>query len=161
MERGEGFVSFTFDLVIMAESMDELVARLSVWKTGFESKGLRVNMTKTKILTSRCDTYTKQEPVRWPCSVCQKGVGSNSIFCKFCMRWIHERCSGIPGKLKPDPTFECKTCSGSTPHQVPHITAVPVGNDSREVVDSFCYLGDMSGQSGGCSDAITARVRSA
>ena len=48
-----------------------------------------------------------------------------------------------------------------SPHQVSHITVIPVGNDSLEVVDSFCYLGDVSGQSGGCFDAITARVRSA
>ena len=29
------------------------------------------------------------------------------------------------------------------------------------MVDSFCYLGDVSGQSGGCFDAITLRVLSA
>ena len=38
------------DLVIVAESTEELTARLSLWKTHMESKGLRVNMGKTKTM---------------------------------------------------------------------------------------------------------------
>ena len=48
---------------------------------------------------------------KWPCGVYKKGVGSNSIQCKKCTKWMHKKCSGIKGKLQPDPNFQCKTCS--------------------------------------------------
>ena len=38
------------DLFIIAKSTEELTARLSLWKTHMESKGLRVNMGKTKTM---------------------------------------------------------------------------------------------------------------
>ena len=36
----------------------------------------------------------------FPCAVCRKGVGSNSIHCQFCRCWVHKRCHGVRGKLK-------------------------------------------------------------
>ena len=36
-----------------------------------------------------------------------------------------------------------------------------IGDEKLEVVDAFCYLGDMSDQTGGCFKAITARIDSA
>ena len=30
----------------------------------------------------------------WPCVVCGKGVGANSIQCTDCCGWVHKRCSG-------------------------------------------------------------------
>ena len=30
-----------------------------------------------------------------PCGVCSKGVGSNSIQCTSCQKWVHKECSGI------------------------------------------------------------------
>ena len=38
------------DLVIIAESMDECVRRLLIWKGAMEEKGLRVSAGKTKIM---------------------------------------------------------------------------------------------------------------
>ena len=38
------------DLVIIAESLEEYVRRLSMWKEAMEEKGLRVNAGKTKIM---------------------------------------------------------------------------------------------------------------
>ena len=35
--------------------------------------------------------------VRWPCGVCDRGVGSNSIQCISCQKWVHKKCSGIKG----------------------------------------------------------------
>ena len=35
------------DLVIIAETINELLGKLSNWKSAIESKGLRVNMGKT------------------------------------------------------------------------------------------------------------------
>ena len=40
------------DLVIIAETLSELLEKFRVWKANLESKGLRVNVGKTKILVS-------------------------------------------------------------------------------------------------------------
>ena len=40
------------ELVIMADTLDECIARLRIWKTGMESKGLQVNKKKTNFLIS-------------------------------------------------------------------------------------------------------------
>ena len=43
------------DLVIIAETEDELKMKLIKWKANLEAKGLRVNMRKTKIMVSGVD----------------------------------------------------------------------------------------------------------
>jgi len=40
-----------------------------------------------------------QKAVRWPCEVCSKGVGSNSLQCTSCQKWVHQKCSGIKGSM--------------------------------------------------------------
>ena len=45
-------------------------------------------------------------------SVCRKGVGRNSIFCKSSDAWIHKKCSGINGKLVDITNFKCYRCLG-------------------------------------------------
>jgi len=66
------------DLAVIAESEEELIKRLNEWKDIVESKGMRVNMNKTKV-TSGERQKVRQKAVRWPRGVCSKGVGSNSI----------------------------------------------------------------------------------
>ena len=43
---------YSDDLMISAESMEELLVKVQTWKTEMEKKGLRVNMGKTKIMES-------------------------------------------------------------------------------------------------------------
>ena len=40
------------DLVILAETFEGLMAKMTVWKNGLESKGLKVNIGKTKVMIS-------------------------------------------------------------------------------------------------------------
>jgi len=40
------------DLVVIAESEDELMKRLREWKGNVENRGIRVNMNKTKVVIS-------------------------------------------------------------------------------------------------------------
>ena len=64
-----------------------------------------MNMGKTMIMVSGLDLDLLKRSEKDPCGVCQKGVDSNSILsCGGCLRWIHEKCSGIKG---PDPDFRC------------------------------------------------------
>ena len=69
-------------------------------------KGLRVNVDKTKTMISRADGGTAVVEGEWPCAVCRKGVGSNSILCGVCNKWVHKRCSGIRGRLQHVLGFE-------------------------------------------------------
>ena len=65
-----------------------LIERLREWKENVESKGMRVNMNKTKVMMSGERQMVRQKAARWPCGVCNKGVGSNSLQCTRCQKWI-------------------------------------------------------------------------
>ena len=87
------------DLMIAAETLEDLERRYAAWKDSIEGKGLRVNTGKTKIMicsTSRGATFPEGQ---FPCGVCHKCVATNSIFCNYCMHWVHKRCSGVRGRL--------------------------------------------------------------
>jgi len=99
------------DLAVIAETEEELIKRLNEWKENVESKGVRVNMNKTKVMISGERQKVIQKAVRWPCGVCSKGVGSNSIQCSSCQKWVHQKCSGIKGSMsKVAKSFICRGC---------------------------------------------------
>ena len=149
------------DLVIVAESLEELMEKLDKWKNGMEQKGLRVNMKKTKIMYSGPNLASLVDSGKWPCSVCRKGVGNNSILCVSCNMWVHKKCSGIKQKLKIDPTFKCGRCNGvARPIDGRMKEKVDFANSHLDVVQKFCYLGDTLGPEGGCKEATIARMRS-
>ena len=68
------------DLAVIAETEEELIKRLNEWKDNVESKG----MNKTKDMISGEHQKVRQKAVRWPCGVCSRGVGSNSLQCTSC-----------------------------------------------------------------------------
>ncbi|XP_068686740.1 uncharacterized protein [Montipora foliosa] len=150
------------DLVISSDSLDNLLARLCTWKLGLESKGLRVNMSKTKILMSGPNLYSLCDSEKFPCAIYRKGVGSNSIFCNGCSHWVHKKCSQIPDRLTSVPTFRCSRCRGTArPVDGRPCNSVTLDKQPLEVVDSFLYLGDTICAGGGCETAIIARIRAA
>ena len=63
------------DLVVIAQTEDDLIKRLNEWKDKEENKGMRVNMNKTKGMISGERQKQVQKAVRWPCGVCGRGVG--------------------------------------------------------------------------------------
>jgi len=79
-----------------------------------------------------------QKAVRWPCGVCGRGIGINSI-----QKWIHRKFSGLKGSMfKVMKAFVCRGCVN--PLTVTGCTSVDIGvNANLELVDKFCYLGDM------------------
>jgi len=50
-------------------------------KNGVEDKGMKVNMNKTKVLINGEIHKGVQNTRRWPCGVCSRGVGRNSMQC--------------------------------------------------------------------------------
>jgi hypothetical protein len=98
------------DLALIAETEEELIDKIRRWKDGMENKGLRVNVAKTKVLIC-CKKFVKVDASgKYPCAVCNVGVGRNSIECRTCTKWIHHKCSGIKGVLK-DSEFKCAVCT--------------------------------------------------
>ena len=53
--------------------------KISIWKEGLESKGLRVNVWKTKVMKCHVAANMQFESGKFPCGICGKGVGRNSI----------------------------------------------------------------------------------
>ena len=43
-------ILYADDLVLMADSMEELLIKFDEWKTAIEKKGLKVNLGKTKVM---------------------------------------------------------------------------------------------------------------
>ena len=70
------------DLMLIAETLEDLKKKLTIWKDNIEARGLRVNVNKTKLVCRKHNLSVKSDPVKWPCSICRKGVDSNSIFYK-------------------------------------------------------------------------------
>ena len=85
------------DLVLIAESEEELREKLLKWKVGMEAKGLKVYVVKT---VGGCAKGDVEESGKWHCGVCGKGIGSNSLHCTSCLKWVHKKCSGISGSLQ-------------------------------------------------------------
>ena len=58
------------DLVIIAETISELLEKFRVWKANLKSKGLRVNFDKTKILVSAHNAHKTVDGRKFPGGVC-------------------------------------------------------------------------------------------
>ena len=83
------------DLVIIADTLEDCVRKLLIWKEAMEKKGLRVNAGKTKVMICGTGLDLLQSSGENPCAVCHTGVGNNSIYCNGCKLWVHKKCSGL------------------------------------------------------------------
>ena len=154
-------ILYTDDLVIIAETLNELLEKCQARKANQESKGLHANVDKTKILVSAHNAPKPVDGSKFPCGVCNKSVEINSIKCLACGFWVHKCCSNIKGPLKPDTDFKCKKCRGEVSNaSIPDIEPVVINGQEIKKVTCFCYLGDFVRQRCGYFDATTARIRS-
>ena len=62
------------DLILMAESEEELRQKVRKWKDSMEAKGLKVNVNKTKVTFGGKCGKSAVGYVKYPCGVCSKGV---------------------------------------------------------------------------------------
>ena len=83
---------FADDLVIIAISHEECVERVKAWKEGLESKGLHVNLIKTKFMDYGLGLDIQLDSGKFPCTVCHTGVGED-------MSYECLRCRGEPGQV--------------------------------------------------------------
>ena len=79
-------------LVVMSESMWNLKEKFLKLKETFQSKGLKVNLKKTKVLVSGSKGEVLKSKVD-PCVKCSKRVMVNSMMCTKFDKWVHGRCA--------------------------------------------------------------------
>jgi len=57
------------DLVVIAETEDDLIKRHNEWRDNVENRGMRVNMNETKVMISGEWQKVMQMAVRWLCGM--------------------------------------------------------------------------------------------
>jgi len=146
------------DLVVIAETEEDLIKRHNEWKDFVENRSMRVNINKTKVMISGEWQKVMQKAVRWPCGVCGRGVGNNSIQCTSCKKWVHKKCSGIKSSIyKVMKSFICRGCVNSVTG-TGHSSVDNSGDANLELVDKFCYLDDMFSVDGDAGAAVKTRI---
>ena len=70
--------------------MEELRENFDEWREAFESKGMRVNLGKTKLMVSGIDEETFDSKID-SCGVCRTRVLPDSVLCAACGKWVHAR----------------------------------------------------------------------
>ena len=97
---------------------------------------MRVSMNNTNVLISGERQKVTRKAVRWPCGVCGRSIGSNSMQCTSCQEWVHRKCS-IYKVMK---TIVCRGCVNAVTGT--GLIDVDIGVDANlELVDKFCFLG--------------------
>ena len=57
------------DLIVIVDSEKQLARKRNRWKDGLEKKGMKVNISKTKIMVGGKSSKDADRTVKWPCSV--------------------------------------------------------------------------------------------
>ena len=70
------------DLVLMSRQRKTLRERFGYWKVVLESKGLKVNTRKTKVMVNGSEELSKTKID--PCRVCGRRIMANSVLCTKC-----------------------------------------------------------------------------
>ena len=123
---------------VISETLEDLKGKMKAWKAALEIKEVRVNVKETKIMISSENARKVAIECKFPCAVCKKGSGSNSILSLFWSCWVHKRCSGITGNLKEDSKFKC--------HSLLHLMhAIAHTHASTLVYDTY-LLGHWNGE---------------
>ena len=95
-ERVLSELLYADDLVLMSETIKGLRSKFIKWQEAFESKALKVNLGKTKVMVSGGITKNGMSKRKvFLCGVCSLRAKANSVLCLQCGKWIHSRCSGM------------------------------------------------------------------
>ena len=150
-------ILYADDLVLMSKSIENLKKKFLKWKETVESKGLKVNLKKTKVMVSGSKGEDLKSKVD-PCAKCGKRMMANSMMCTKCGTWVHGRyakMNRVTSTLAKG--FVCKLCVDTKegivkPGEISFF-------DQVDFVKSFYYLRDRLNVSGGSEAAVTARTR--
>ena len=148
------------DLVLVAQSIEKLREKVQRWKACMESKGLKMNIDKTKVMRSGKGSGDIVKTGKLPCAACGKGVMSNCIQCTECCEWVHRRCRDTKAPLIKVQGFRCRLCLTGRDNKDRIKDLVLENGEVIKGVGQFCYLGGVLNGEGGSSMASINRVRS-
>lgn len=147
-------ILYVDDLVLMSDTMEKLKEKFHKWKGKFESKGLKVNLGKTKVMISGTEGGIVRSRID-PCSICGRRVMTNSVLCTCCGKWVHGRCAKVKRVTAGlAQNFVCARCLANENTETELVEELC---DDVETVGGFRYLGDRLSAGGGCETAVTAR----
>ena len=129
------------DLVIMSKNIEDLRERFWNRKDALESKRLKVNTKKTKVMVSKLEgeLFKSKDRSKW-------SLWKES-------HWPCAKIKRVTARLAMD---LCLKCKGIMEGMVDLIEKLC---NEVETVNGFCYLRDRLNASGGCEAAVTATVR--
>ena len=93
---------YTDDLLTTVESLEDIEERYLTQKSNMESK----SKSEAKIMKSSSNERPVFAPGNYTSGMRRKGVGLNSVYCRFCSHWVHKRCSILKGRLSDIPNFK-------------------------------------------------------
>ena len=117
---------------------------------------MKINVNKTKAFYTRRN-FVRMQMQKYPCSVCGKGVGRNSVQCTKCQHWVHKRCSGVHGSLTRERFYYQKMLPGVLFED--EDKTITWDGDNIKAMDRFSYLGDVVSAEEGAQGAVTSRIR--
>jgi len=123
-----------------------------------ERRGLKVNMEKTTVMLTGRPPNKRQEDGKYPRGCCERNVGVNSVLCTGCGKWCHKRCSGLSNVNDAGENYNCPSCVGENRKQRKEEWTMEVNGGDLEIVDQFCYLGEMMTWESGVGEAAKARI---
>ena len=148
----------TDGIVLIAETMSEPQEKIYGWKSAIESKGLKVNLMKIKVMVSRIWQVTvKPSSKKDPCDICGRKTMLNAVLCISCGNWLHGICAKIKrvtNRLAIN--FRCKKLKGYRKNVQGQKEKL---HDDVETVTEFSCIGDRINSGGGCEVAVTSRTR--
>ena len=101
--KSEQKIFFADDIVLVGDNWEEVESRYTRWKKALQEKGMKINVNKTKAFYTKRN-FVRMQMQKYPCSVCGKEVGRNSVQCTKCQHWMHKEL--FWGSLKFNPRKE-------------------------------------------------------
>ena len=84
-------ILYADDLVLMSKNLVDLRERFQRWRGALKSKGMKLNIRKTKMMVSGAEKEIVRSKVD-PCRLCGKKVICNAVLRTVCKKRIHARC---------------------------------------------------------------------
>ena len=141
----------------MSETIQGFRNTFIKWKEALESKGLKVNLGKTRVMVSggiTKDGMSKSNA--YPCWVCSLRVKANSVLCVQCNKWIHSKWTGVKSVTNKFPgNLTCRQCEWNIGEAVEQEEKLC---DEVEKVREFTHHGDRVKDAGRCEAVVTART---
>ena len=137
--------------------MVEVQEKYYCWKSALESKGLKVNLMKTKVMVSKIGQVTvKPSSEKDPCGICDRKTLLDEALSKSCGNLLHRRCAKnkrLTNTLAID--FKCRKFKGN--HKNDEDLKEKLHDDVKTVTE-FSYLGDRINSAGVCEAAVNSRT---